>query len=233
MRCVIDGEELSCHSNKTESVSLRKCPYDQWLTNKAYLSAITVRNIYQVFTYKMAAKISWHSIWNKITPLSLYVYNTISNSNTKLKTRRLLRNSNVSLRKLSAYIETAGDVRNHGFAGPSRVSLSILPRTHSVCTVRPSINGRFQPNARIAKWSRTLRCANFHASQATSLRWTIRERFPCVARDACIAFGWKRRLSLLPRNAQHSRGGRDRQHFTCVTAKPGDGVNVDAEATSS
>ena len=33
----------------TESVSLRKCPYDKWLTDKAYLSAITVTNISQSF----------------------------------------------------------------------------------------------------------------------------------------------------------------------------------------
>jgi len=37
--------------------SLRKYPYDHRLTNKAYLSAITVTNISQSFTYKMAAKI--------------------------------------------------------------------------------------------------------------------------------------------------------------------------------
>jgi len=29
-------------------------------TNKAYLSAVTVTNIYESFTYKMAAKINWH-----------------------------------------------------------------------------------------------------------------------------------------------------------------------------
>jgi len=31
-----------------------------YLTNKAYLSNITVRNIYESFTHKMAAKTSWH-----------------------------------------------------------------------------------------------------------------------------------------------------------------------------
>jgi len=41
----LNGEDLSCYSNKTESVSLRKYPYNQWLTNKVYLSAITVTNI--------------------------------------------------------------------------------------------------------------------------------------------------------------------------------------------
>ena len=34
---------------KIESVGLRKCPCDHWLTNKAYLSAITVTNIAQSF----------------------------------------------------------------------------------------------------------------------------------------------------------------------------------------
>jgi len=48
--CVeINGEDLSCYSNKTESVTLRKCPYDHWLTNKAYLSTITVTNISQSY----------------------------------------------------------------------------------------------------------------------------------------------------------------------------------------
>ena len=32
----------------TESVSLRKCPYDNWFANKAYFSAITVTNISQI-----------------------------------------------------------------------------------------------------------------------------------------------------------------------------------------
>jgi len=43
----------------SEPVSLRKCPYDHWLTKKAYLSAVTVTNP-RVFTNKMAAKINWH-----------------------------------------------------------------------------------------------------------------------------------------------------------------------------
>jgi len=34
--------------------------YDHYLANKAYLSAITAKNIYESFTHKMAAKASWH-----------------------------------------------------------------------------------------------------------------------------------------------------------------------------
>ena len=49
-----------------KAVSLRKCPYDHWLTDKAYLSAITVTNIYQSFTYKMAAEINWHNYGAKL-----------------------------------------------------------------------------------------------------------------------------------------------------------------------
>jgi len=49
-----------------ESVTLRECPYDHQLTNKAYLSAITVTNISQSFTYKMAAKINWHRFGTKL-----------------------------------------------------------------------------------------------------------------------------------------------------------------------
>jgi len=33
---------------------------DRYLANKAYFSAITVKNIYESFTHKMAAKASWH-----------------------------------------------------------------------------------------------------------------------------------------------------------------------------
>ena len=43
------------------------------LTNEAYLSAITVTNISQTFTYKMAAKINWHRYGTIITSLSSYV----------------------------------------------------------------------------------------------------------------------------------------------------------------
>jgi len=53
-------EDLWSYSHKTESDSLRKYPYDHWLTNKAYLSAIAVTGIFRSFTYKMAAKTSWH-----------------------------------------------------------------------------------------------------------------------------------------------------------------------------
>ena len=43
-----------------------KCPYDHQLTNKTYLSAITVTGIFQSFTYKMAAKTSWHRYGTKL-----------------------------------------------------------------------------------------------------------------------------------------------------------------------
>jgi len=46
---MLSGEDLSSCSSKTESNSLRKCPYDHWLTGKAYLSATTVSNISQEF----------------------------------------------------------------------------------------------------------------------------------------------------------------------------------------
>jgi len=53
-------EDLLRYSNKIESSDLRQCPYDHYLANQAYLSGITVRNIYESFTPKMAAKASWH-----------------------------------------------------------------------------------------------------------------------------------------------------------------------------
>jgi len=46
----------ACYSDKTESVSLSKCPCDHRLNNKAYLSAITVTNISQSFDLKDGGK---------------------------------------------------------------------------------------------------------------------------------------------------------------------------------
>jgi len=40
-------------------ISFRKCPHERRLTNKAYLSAVIVTNIYQSLSYKIAR------IWNK------------------------------------------------------------------------------------------------------------------------------------------------------------------------
>jgi len=50
------GADLVCYSNKTESVGLRKCPYDHQLTKKAFLSDITVTDISRSFTDKMGRK---------------------------------------------------------------------------------------------------------------------------------------------------------------------------------
>jgi len=70
----LNGEDLSCYSNKTESVSLRKCPPHHRLTNKAYLSAITAANISRSFYLQDGGKNQLAQIWNKITLLSPYVY---------------------------------------------------------------------------------------------------------------------------------------------------------------
>jgi len=40
--------------------------WSYWLTNKAYLSTITVTNISRSFTHKMAAKTSWHRYGTKL-----------------------------------------------------------------------------------------------------------------------------------------------------------------------
>jgi len=60
------GEDLLRYSNKIESSDLRQCLHDHYLTNKAYLRGITVRNIYESFTHKMAAKASWHRYGTKL-----------------------------------------------------------------------------------------------------------------------------------------------------------------------
>jgi len=65
--CVeIIGEDLWSCSHIKNWISLRKCPYDHWLTNKAYLSAITVTGIFRSFTYKMAPKTGWHRYGTKL-----------------------------------------------------------------------------------------------------------------------------------------------------------------------
>ena len=77
--CVaLKGESLPCYSNKAESVSLRKCPHDHWLTDKAYLSCITMTDISRSFIHKMAAKINWHRYgtkWRHRHPVLTINYN--------------------------------------------------------------------------------------------------------------------------------------------------------------
>ena len=59
------GEDLSCYLYNIRPVGLWKCLYDHELANKAYFSDIIMKNIYQSFTHKMAAKANWH--WNYVT----------------------------------------------------------------------------------------------------------------------------------------------------------------------
>jgi len=58
-------DDLSCYLNKMQCAGLRKCPYDLWLANKAYLSDVTVENNSESFTHKMAAKTSRHRYGTK------------------------------------------------------------------------------------------------------------------------------------------------------------------------
>ena len=66
----LSGEDLSCYLHNIRSGGLWKCMYDNQLANKAYFSDITVKNIFQSFTHKMAAKANWH--WNYVTVTLLY-----------------------------------------------------------------------------------------------------------------------------------------------------------------
>jgi len=79
-------KDLSCYSNKNKSLSSGTCPYDHWLTNKAYLSAITMADIYQSFTYKTATKINWHirpiDMEQTDLTVSLCIAKPISNART-------------------------------------------------------------------------------------------------------------------------------------------------------
>jgi len=56
-KCVeLNGEDLSCYSNKIDWVSLRKCPCDRWLTIRAYLSDITATDISRSFSTRCRRK---------------------------------------------------------------------------------------------------------------------------------------------------------------------------------
>ena len=66
VRCVKRRRSIVVFPNKIEPVTLRKCRYDPWLTDKAYLIAITVTDISQSFTYTTAAKINRHRYGTKL-----------------------------------------------------------------------------------------------------------------------------------------------------------------------
>jgi len=52
-------------------ISFRKCPHERRLTDKAYLSAVIVTNIYQSLSYKMAR------IWNQnYVTVTLFIGNS-------------------------------------------------------------------------------------------------------------------------------------------------------------
>jgi len=61
----LSGADLLRYPINVESTDLRQFRQDRKLTNKAYLSDITVRNIYESFTHKMAAKTNWHRCGTK------------------------------------------------------------------------------------------------------------------------------------------------------------------------
>jgi len=62
----LKGEDLSSYSHKIESLIYENVIMITSFTNKAYLSLITVTSIFQSFTYKMAAKTSWHRYRTKL-----------------------------------------------------------------------------------------------------------------------------------------------------------------------
>jgi len=92
----LKGEDLWSCSHKIEPVSLRKCPHDHRLANKAYLSAVTVASIFRSFTYKMAAKTGWHRYGTKLRhchPVLFFfmAYSSFSRAQEQVRqTRRLL-----------------------------------------------------------------------------------------------------------------------------------------------
>ena len=95
------GDNLSCYLNKILSVGLWNCLYDHQLANTAYLSDITVANIYESFIHKMAVKTSWHNR-NYIT-----VTLCILRSYSMLHQDRFLRRNVTHIQQLSIRMVTA------------------------------------------------------------------------------------------------------------------------------
>ena len=62
--------------------------YDHYLVNKVYSSGITVTNIYESFTHKMATKTSWHRYGTKLRHCHpMYFWNFVQNSGLGLARR--------------------------------------------------------------------------------------------------------------------------------------------------
>ena len=51
---ILNGEDLSCYSNKIESVGLRKRPYYRYLVEKVTSTDVRITNISQSLPHKMA-----------------------------------------------------------------------------------------------------------------------------------------------------------------------------------
>jgi len=60
IKCGVKGRSVIVLFKYIRFVGLRKCLYDHYLANKAYFSDITVKNIYESFTQKMAVKANWN-----------------------------------------------------------------------------------------------------------------------------------------------------------------------------
>ena len=102
--CVeLKGAHFWSCSHKIESVSIRKCPYDHWLTNKAYLSAITATSIFRSFTYKMAAKTGWHRYGTKLRHCHL-MYTLRHSNNAHTRTYML---HNCTQKKKNIYLSSS------------------------------------------------------------------------------------------------------------------------------
>jgi len=70
----LKGEDLWSCSHKTESVSLQKYPYDHWLANEVYLSAIAVTNIFRVLPTRWRRKLVGIDTERKYVTVTLCIY---------------------------------------------------------------------------------------------------------------------------------------------------------------
>jgi len=68
----LKGADRWSYLHKIELVSFWKYPYDYYLTDKVYLSEVTVTNIYESFTHKLAAKTSWHRYVTKLRIINVH-----------------------------------------------------------------------------------------------------------------------------------------------------------------
>ena len=147
-------------------VNLRKCPYDHWLTNKAYLSAITVTNISQSFYLQDGGK-------NQLAYCANYVTDTLCIAMTSKKQRQELvmyRCVNLTPFKLNLF----RCKRLHNLCALPCAFCQITFDLYLFLLLSASLNRSLQRSTtnRYSSWQRQCR-ANGHSRSGSSRRSSV------------------------------------------------------------